>query len=144
MSLYSRHECQLPCHPGPCPPCPVMVTRYCPCGREKHQVSLVACNLVGTKKMGISLQVSVLLYLVIFLTTYIQVRCSKTGELPSCSAVCGKTLACGRHVCDEKCHPGPCSSCAVSMELTCHCGQAKKTVFCGETKEMEFLLSANL
>ena len=65
-------------------------------------------------------------------------RCSKTGDLPSCSAVCGRTLACGRHVCNELCHAGPCSSCAVSMELTCHCGQEKKTLLCGESKELEF------
>lgn len=42
--IYHRHQCQLPCHPGPCPPCPVMVTRYCPCGRKKHQVSSCMCS----------------------------------------------------------------------------------------------------
>ena len=68
----------------------------------------------------------------------VQVRCSKTGDLPSCEAVCAKTLACGRHDCDSICHPGPCSTCSVTMTMTCHCGRTQQTVLCGETKELEF------
>ena len=30
-----HHRCQLLCHPGPCPPCPVMVLRSCFCGRTR-------------------------------------------------------------------------------------------------------------
>ena len=33
-----KHKCHLLCHPGPCPPCPVMVTINCPCGRKTYQV----------------------------------------------------------------------------------------------------------
>ena len=32
---FCRHTCTLPCHPGPCPQCPVMVARKCPCGRKR-------------------------------------------------------------------------------------------------------------
>lgn len=34
-SSLCKHRCQLLCHPGPCPPCPVMVNRNCPCGRSR-------------------------------------------------------------------------------------------------------------
>ena len=31
---------------GPCPPCPVMVSRSCPCGRQTYPVSeLTSCNM---------------------------------------------------------------------------------------------------
>ena len=52
VHLYSRHECQLPCHPGPCPPCPVMVTRHCPCGATKHQVSYNCCTSTCMSTVG--------------------------------------------------------------------------------------------
>lgn len=104
---------------------------------------LVAINMRGNWPM-FACYFRLCIYKIIYIYTYpscffrLQVRCSKTGDLPSCDAECGKTLACGRHVCSEKCHPGLCPSCSVSVELTCHCGRTSKSVLCGEVRELEF------
>lgn len=37
LEALCRHKCQQLCHPGPCPPCAAMVTRTCPCGKERYR-----------------------------------------------------------------------------------------------------------
>ncbi|KAK6016923.1 NF-X1 type zinc finger, partial [Ostertagia ostertagi] len=32
------HRCNEPCHPGPCPECPVMLTRRCNCGNVQKAI----------------------------------------------------------------------------------------------------------
>jgi len=49
-----QHGCNELCHPGPCPPCPVMVSKHCPCGKSKTktrcgQVKAILCESVCTK-----------------------------------------------------------------------------------------------
>ena len=73
-----------------------------------------------------------------FLLYRLQVRCSKVGDLPSCGALCGKDLTCGRHVCESVCHPAPCLSCCVFLTVECHCKREKRETVCGETQELEF------
>ena len=34
-----------------------------------------------------------------------------TVATPTCGDTCGKTLACGTHVCVDRCHRGTCGSC---------------------------------
>ena len=52
-----KHKCRLLCHPGPCPPCPVVVTRNCPCGKKVYQVrcsksrELPSCGSVCGKRL---------------------------------------------------------------------------------------------
>ena len=33
------HMCEVVCHEGPCPPCPLSQLRHCPCGKSTYQVS---------------------------------------------------------------------------------------------------------
>jgi hypothetical protein len=41
----------------------------------------------------------------------------------SCGGICGKTKPC-KHICKEKCHPGPCSTCREIVGYKkCHCGR---------------------
>lgn len=54
-------------------------------------------------------------------------------EAPVCGATCGKLLPCGRHACQERCHPGSCSAtCRAMVEKSCACGKMQKTVLCAE------------
>lgn len=36
------HTCSIPCHAGPCPPCPVMVSKACACGATTQSVRCAA------------------------------------------------------------------------------------------------------
>lgn len=40
-----------------------------------------------------------------------------------CGRVCGRTLACGRHVCERVCHAGKCAECPHAGVRTCPCGK---------------------
>ena len=42
-SMACMHKCRLLCHPGPCPPCPVTVSTYCPCGKKPYPYPLYMC-----------------------------------------------------------------------------------------------------
>lgn len=58
-------------------------------------------------------------------------KCQEFREL-NCSNICGKVLNCGKHYCQEKCHPGDCGECQVKKQVDCFCGKVEdKTVFCG-------------
>lgn len=47
----------------------------------------------------------------------------------SCGNLCGRTLPCG-HVCNERCHAGPCPPCPRIVTISCPCGKTKRTVRC--------------
>lgn len=70
---------------------------------------------------------------------------------PTCGDTCDKTLACGNHVCVERCHRGSCGSCLQVREILisfnlgtsiyikfqmivkcCKCGAKKKEVSCAK------------
>ncbi|PWN36702.1 uncharacterized protein FA14DRAFT_186882 [Meira miltonrushii] len=91
------------CHPGPCPPCPITVTKGCFCGSQK-----------------VSLRCS-------------QMQSSPTSEPTgvSCGKTCGKQLACGQHPCDRICHSGPCGQCEEDVLSKCYCGRKEKQMKCG-------------
>ena len=63
-------------------------------------------------------------------------RCSqlKTEGMTarSCGAVCGRTLGCGKHQCQDVCHDGACQPCVVVDEVRCYCGRETKSTGCGE------------
>lgn len=42
-----------------------------------------------------------------------------------CTRVCGRTLKCSNHTCQELCHKGPCNSCreAIFEDISCNCGR---------------------
>jgi len=38
-----------------------------------------------------------------------------------CIGVCGRSLDCGHHSCEQLCHPGPCDGCRLTPEMLTHC-----------------------
>ncbi|XP_061357600.1 NF-X1-type zinc finger protein NFXL1-like [Gastrolobium bilobum] len=57
-------------------------------------------------------------------------RQSCLDSIPTCSHVCGKSLPCGMHHCEEACHAGDCSPCLVLVSHKCRCGSTSRTVEC--------------
>lgn len=57
-----------------------------------------------------------------------------TEATPSCGATCDKTLPCGAHACEDRCHHGPCpSTCRAMITKSCECGRMQKDVPCYES-----------
>ncbi|XP_028600956.2 NF-X1-type zinc finger protein NFXL1 isoform X4 [Podarcis muralis] len=143
------HRCLLLCHPGPCPPCPKMVTITCyckkakpvprrcstkewscqlPCGRklpcgqhncEKpcHPGDCQPCPRVSKQACICGRQVAERL-------------CA--SPVWQCDQVCGKTLPCGYHACEQICHAGSCGECPRSGKRSCPCGKSKFSLPCTE------------
>ncbi|URD85055.1 hypothetical protein MUK42_28528 [Musa troglodytarum] len=141
------HRCLLLCHPGPCPPCPKLVSSRCFCGSREDvrrcAQKLFSCNKPCPKPLPCQKH-----------------RCPERcheGPCPPCqvrevySCACGKTkeerecsekefrcearctgmLGCGKHVCDRGCHSGPCGDCPLQGRRTCPCGKKEyKGVSC--------------
>lgn len=101
------------CHPGPCPPCPITVTKGCFCGSQK-----------------VSLRCS-------------QMQSSPTSEPTgvSCGKTCEKQLACGQHSCDRICHYGPCNQCEEDVISKCYCGRNEKAMKCGSGDPIQSITS---
>lgn len=115
----SPHCCPLPCHTGPCPPCPLSTFVKCRCGHMDKEMPCVELTTraddarcgkqckskrsCGRHKCG--------------------EQCCILVEHP-CPLICGQLLSCGLHRCEEICHRGKCPKCPhVSFdELSCHCG----------------------
>ncbi|CAL1281044.1 unnamed protein product [Larinioides sclopetarius] len=148
------HPCKELCHPGPCPPCSVVVQKSCACGKTvkalpcKQDVELT-CSSVCEKPLNCGMH-----------------RCTiqcHPGECPpcaeeidqecyckkskktvvcdpdtsgvlhfSCGEVCGRLLSCGNHSCDNICHPSDCSPCSLSTEIVKYCP-------CGKTSILELI-----
>lgn len=147
-----NHHCNIPCHPGPCPPCPVVVERKCYCGRSGQKLRCSA----DVKEWSCGNKCAKLLNCKIHVCQEAChpgpcARCDKPetqrcygghatrealcgegtvdhsqGERRhyACDATCGRTLDCGAHTCDKGCHPGPCAPCPTSpaQVSTCPCG----------------------
>mmetsp|Transcript_21792 Transcript_21792/g.43766 ORF Transcript_21792/g.43766 Transcript_21792/m.43766 type:complete len:1009 (+) Transcript_21792:397-3423(+) len=133
--LECGHTCPNTCHDSPCPPCKVIVKRYCRCGLETRKIE---CK--GTRDSKISSE--------IFCNRVCNLRlscgrhrctqvCCVAGALPKkaamehpvhkCTIECKKPLACGLHQCVYPCHLGKCPPCPkVLMEgISCACGHTK-------------------
>eukprot|EP00079_Xenopus_tropicalis_P028320 XP_012823254.1 PREDICTED: NF-X1-type zinc finger protein NFXL1 isoform X1 [Xenopus tropicalis] len=143
------HKCLLLCHPGPCPPCPKMVTVTCFCQKAKPvprrcSAKEWSCQQPCRRTLmckqhkcenpchkGECLpcpQVS-------------KQKClcgRNVAERPcasptwQCEKVCGKTLPCGNHTCEKICHAGACGQCPRSGNRLCPCGKSKYTLPCTE------------
>lgn len=98
-----RHTCTLPCHPGPCPQCPAMVARKCPCGK-KRCVCVCVC-LICTVYLPV-VDSSRPPAVPLISPSSQQVRCGSLAEVPSCNSPCYKLMQCGRHRCLLVCHSG--------------------------------------
>eukprot|EP00048_Salpingoeca_helianthica_P008215 m.120068 g.120068 ORF g.120068 m.120068 type:complete len:802 (-) comp14545_c0_seq3:58-2463(-) len=56
-------------------------------------------------------------------------RCGQPA--PTCGSVCARTLACGSHKCQARCHEGECSPCELQATRSCLCGAQRKSLPCG-------------
>ncbi|KAM3831732.1 NF-X1-type zinc finger protein NFXL1 isoform 2-T2 [Vipera latastei] len=143
------HRCLLLCHPGPCPPCPkmVIITCYCkkakplprrcsmkewscqlPCGRKLpcghhncgnpcHPGDCQPCPRVSKQSCVCGKQIA-------------ERQCA--SPFWQCDVICGRTLSCGYHVCEEICHGGSCGECPRSGKRSCPCGKSKFSLPCTE------------
>ena len=120
------HKCDSTCHHGACPPCKVLVTQTCRCGRSKRSVS---CHELAVSSEFQCEQVCRTLKSCSKHKCDV-VCCSQYGrkdyaaENHLCLQVCNKPLNCGVHNCDEICHLGKCKPCRVVIRepVTCGCG----------------------
>ncbi|KAG0477038.1 hypothetical protein HPP92_013879 [Vanilla planifolia] len=141
------HECLLLCHPGPCPPCPKLITARCFCGsledvRRCSQKSF-SCNLPCPRSLPCSshrcperchdgpcppCQIK----------GFCKCSCGKTEEERVCAErgfrcdrSCNGLLSCGKHNCSRGCHSGHCGDCPLQGTRTCPCGKKEyKGVSC--------------
>lgn len=102
--ILEYHTSFRPCHPGPCPPCLLSVQRSCYCGQETL-----------TKRCA-----------------HVHEEDATPTSLLSCGRSCSKPLSCGKHVCQQTCHPGECDECTEIEVVSCYCGKESKSVPCGE------------
>lgn len=142
------HNCVLLCHPGPCPPCPKMVTANCYC--EKAPAQTRRCNAKEWSCGNICNKIY----------SNCPHKCQSechSGTCPPCSATvealchcknefslkqcnesiweckkkCGKLFSCKIHECEAFCHrPGDCGDCPLAKNRTCPCGKKKYNVSC--------------
>ncbi|CAN7938958.1 unnamed protein product [Ixodes hexagonus] len=99
------HRCGVPCHEGPCPPCPRSTPVRCRCGATCREVPCPEAAVLETqlcqrrcqKRRGCGRHKCLSL-------------CCVDGE-HRCQLTCGKRLSCGLHVCQEPCHRGNCPAC---------------------------------
>ncbi|VVC43241.1 Zinc finger, RING-type,R3H domain,Zinc finger, NF-X1-type,Transcriptional repressor NF-X1, R3H domain [Cinara cedri] len=102
--VCGNHSCQKSCHSGECEPCIALDIKYCPCGKR----TLTQDELAN--------------------------RTLCTLPIPTCDEICGKPLECGPpespHICEKKCHEGPCARCELKTKYVCKCGNKSKEIKC--------------
>uniref|UniRef100_A0A1Y1JZ76 Protein shuttle craft n=1 Tax=Photinus pyralis TaxID=7054 RepID=A0A1Y1JZ76_PHOPY len=119
-----EHEAHHTCHPGPCPPCVVLTTRWCYGKHEQrstipcHQKDF-SCGLPCGKDMRCGKH-----------------KCIQTCHKRACPQECNQACAeprnlCG-HPCNAPCHQPPCpeAPCKQQVQVTCPCGLRKSTRIC--------------
>jgi transcriptional repressor NF-X1 len=138
------HRCVAQCHPGPCPPCGHLRDQGCFCGVDDKKVGCssgeaeYSCGAECGKELNCGRH-------------YCEAKChpgrchvcpreqqlvcycGKKSKVVSCSpessygcgATCEKPLDCGNHVCEARCHDGPCAPClrTPARQTTCACGK---------------------
>ncbi|RWS25977.1 Protein shuttle craft-like protein [Leptotrombidium deliense] len=138
------HNCNIQCHPGPCPPCRVRVSKLCCCGRSMEKVKCddshndITCDRICNKQLNCgkhqcrkvchpgSCEVC---SHVIILSCFCgqenkSVKCNENisnEESYSCGKKCSRRLDCGNHLCDLICHSSDCDQCKQSPNIVTHC-----------------------
>ncbi|GFO45458.1 NF-x1-type Zinc finger protein nfxl1 [Plakobranchus ocellatus] len=143
------HSCLLLCHPGPCPPCPSMIKCACHCGKSEARMVRCsmrswACNSVCGKSLscgqhkcadkchpGVCSSCAK--------TSIQSCSCGRSkSERPcdsifwKCDKMCGKSLSCGNHICEQVCHSGSCGPCPRAGLRKCPCGKSEFQLPCTE------------
>ncbi|XP_059151561.1 NF-X1-type zinc finger protein NFXL1-like [Physella acuta] len=143
------HSCLLLCHPGACPPCPSIVKSSCYCGKSAPKTvrcsarSWTCGSICGRTLSCKHHKCADRCHSGECLTctqTSIQSCCcgKKKMERPcdsvswKCDQICGKVLNCGNHLCEVKCHSGPCGSCPRLGLRKCPCGKTEFQLPCTE------------
>ncbi|GAM21295.1 hypothetical protein SAMD00019534_044700 [Acytostelium subglobosum LB1] len=126
-----QHPCQEKCHSGPCPPCRVKVRTACRCGKsvENRQCGMVQANL-STSSAAFTCS-SVCHAMRACKKHECGVKCCPATATNDpvgnhvCKIVCGRTLKCGLHKCEQLCHQGKCYPCPFNSydEMSCRCGK---------------------
>nr|NP_001071774.1 transcription factor protein [Ciona intestinalis]BAE06581.1 transcription factor protein [Ciona intestinalis] len=158
-----KHPCNILCHPGPCPQCPATIMKRCRCGRVTSRVrcsqqkNFMCSEKCGKKKKcgrhfcekvchaGKCEDCDVIVKQSCYCGGSVrEVNCGsnehnkqpldKDEGCYSCANVCGKTLLCGNHKCEDLCHPGACKPCPLlpSLLKVCPCTQTKLSDMKGE------------
>ncbi|KAG0725125.1 NF-X1-type zinc finger protein NFXL1 [Chionoecetes opilio] len=143
-----QHPCRNPCHPEECSPCPRKSQQHCSCGGSKqlrecarpvwhcdkvcnkqHSCGYHRCQQICHKEdCGLCPS-----------SGRRSCPCGKTShtlpctqDIPSCGDTCGKELACGVHLCAERCHKGACPMCLQFRVKRCRCGAREKEMACSK------------
>ncbi|XP_058618505.1 NF-X1-type zinc finger protein NFXL1 isoform X2 [Onychostoma macrolepis] len=141
------HHCLLLCHPGPCPPCPKMVSVSCLCGKSSRvprrcSAKSWSCAQICRRTLPcrihtcanschagdcapcprVSLQTC----------ACGRQRAERPCASPEwhCDQVCGRPLSCGNHTCERVCHAGVCGECPRAGNRSCSCGKTKSVLPC--------------
>ncbi|XP_020615998.1 protein shuttle craft-like isoform X3 [Orbicella faveolata] len=150
--LLCQHRCNQLCHPGPCPNCPVMITKACSCGKTKKRVrcgqtTTVLCEQVCNKILNCLTHrctrichtdpcgnCQVIVQQTCFCGKEFREALCGTGNVNmdgkagywSCQGKCLRALDCGNHYCQDVCHAGVCAECLLKPSLVscCPCGKA--------------------
>jgi len=134
------HSCDLICHPGSCPPCPLSLDRLCPCGKSTTRLPCTEATPTCGDTCGKLLACG---------SHKCYERCHR-GNCPSCLQMaskkcrcgakvkevqcaksftcetkCKKTRDCQRHPCNKKCCPGTCPPCEQQCGKTLSCKNHK-------------------
>jgi len=140
------HKCVDLCHPGPCPPCTVMMPLSCPCGKQswtgrcgeqtvcgKECDKLLNCELHHCKQnchKGECNLCDVELKIECYCGSSFRTEvCSKDPTSSfSCGFPCARALLCGNHSCIRICHAGECPECSMMVDKITHCPCGKTTL----------------
>ena len=145
-----KHRCEEPCHRGKCPRCPYVSfdELACRCGAAVTYppvdcgVRPPECSRICSRPHGCSHPITHNCHSEDACppcTTLVKRRCFGGHEERknlachiegiSCGRPCDKDLACGRHRCVSKCHPGACpAACTQPCRMSRPCGQGH---YCG-------------
>ncbi|ROL46143.1 NF-X1-type zinc finger protein NFXL1 [Anabarilius grahami] len=141
------HHCLLLCHPGPCPPCPQMVSVSCLCGKSSRvprrcSAKAWSCTQICGRTLPCRTHTCA--------NTCHAGECAacprvslqacacgrRRAERPCaspewhCDQVCGRPLSCGNHTCERVCHAGACGGCPRAGNRSCSCGKTKSVLPC--------------
>uniref|UniRef100_A0A8C7J6Z6 Nuclear transcription factor, X-box binding like 1 n=1 Tax=Oncorhynchus kisutch TaxID=8019 RepID=A0A8C7J6Z6_ONCKI len=143
------HHCLLLCHPGPCPPCPKMVSVSCMCSKampvprrcsnkpwscqktcgktlpcKQHACNSSCHSGVCEPCPRVSVQRCV--------CGQEEAERQCASPVWHCQQPCGRPLSCGNHTCERMCHSGLCGACPRSGNRACPCGKSKSSLPCTE------------
>ena len=116
----NAHKCTKLCHFGPCPPCMLVIEKFCTCGKFSKSALCeeeISCDLKCDKILNCSRHSC-------------KIKCCN-GECLPCKEMCNQKLSCLIHYCELPCHSGPCYPCFEVNSLLCACGNTQEFHRCG-------------